>query len=1281
MFFPKLSQISTHRVITLADHHSIQDAVNLMDQKSLRDVVITGERGLRMITARELIALRLQEIDFSTTLADVTLQAINSISQDASVIDGLAALKVGRFDYLCLLDSARNLTGIVSYSDMAANLDPHYLSEFKRIDDLIHLSGFVSVEQHEPLKSVLILLREQQQTAALVKATDDQHIGIVTQKDITHAIAQNRSVESPVSEIMVSPLVTIDGQMSLQQALSFSREKKLKRLVVTNNSKVVGLLHQKDLVALVYEKWRNLLDEQQRHLQAERELFKNGPVMLFSWQASGNWPVKFVSDNVKDILGYTAEEMMQPSFEFGQILHPDDLEPTKQELVQALANKTEFLKQTYRLIDKGGRVRWVYDYTRPSYDANGEVLTVYGYIIDQTEQIQAKLQAEQAQQQLELALEASETGLWVWDVQTNHINWSDQAFAQLGYPPQAFEVTLQRFQSGLHPDDAQSVLSQIEKQMAEQKVFNVEFRFQNAQGGWTWLQGRGRVTKSNAQGTPIEMMGVHIDISATKKIQLELQEQTELYLNLVESHPFFINRFLPDTTTLYANKTMAQFFGASQEQMHGSRWIDALPIADQPPALEALSRCSFEHPISVNVNQVCDAQGELRSVKWTTHAFYDESRQLRYFQSVGQDITEQLALEDKLKHAKQQAEAANQAKSEFLANMSHEIRTPMNGIIGLSELAMKQDDVEILHEQLDKIYHSGRLLLGIINDILDFSKIEAGKLEIDPQPFFIDKLFDGLASLFAIQLQSKPVKLHFDMPAMPARALIADSLRLRQVLINLLGNAIKFTDQGEVRVSVSECQHPKPSLTTDQGFLPNETCLCFEVKDTGIGMSSSQKQKLFQAFEQADTSITRKHGGTGLGLVISQRLIDLMGGGAIDVESEVGQGSCFRFYLPFQVATEEQTLALKLQTFDHQDLVRLKGHVLLVEDNTINQEVARNQLINLGLRVTLAENGQQALDSCRDQYFDLVLMDIQMPLMDGYQATCAIREFDQDTPIIALTAAAMIEDKKKALTLGMNDHLSKPIDRVELTNLLGRYLKVEVMPQPQAITPMQPELSAFKSKSSDLIDYQKGLSQLNGNQLLYDKLLVKFGEQLEQDYVSLPAKLSALVAGTAMAAEDWAQLQQLNHALKGLAGNLAVDALFKLSQQLDLLLKQQQRPSDELILQFNEVYLATQRQLLAGQVTQTQAEVMAGSSATRPASLPNLAPATSLVARLNALLLRVENSEYIDDDELHQLGVQDALKYNQAWLSALHSLDNFEFEPAAEQLSHLVDELSQAPKD
>jgi CheY-like chemotaxis protein len=425
-------------------------------------------------------------------------------------------------------------------------------------------------------------------------------------------------------------------------------------------------------------------------------------------------------------------------------------------------------------------------------------------------------------------------------------------------------------------------------------------------------------------------------------------------------------------------------------------------------------------------------------------------------------------------------------------------------------------------------------------------------------------------------------------------------------------------------------------------------------------MSDHQQQKLFQAFSQADTSITRKHGGTGLGLVISQRLIELMGGDAIEVESKLGQGSCFRFRLPVALASEEQKSKLKQQDNVIQAQDKLTGHVLLVEDNEINQEVANNQLQDLGLQVTLAENGQLALDLIKQHHFDLVLMDIQMTIMDGYQATRAIREFDQDTPIIALTAAAMIEDKKKALAAGMNGHLSKPINLEELRLLLSNYLlsiNTALIKPPQPIAhPIPPH--------GLLINRQKGLAQLSGNQVLYQKLMAKLATQLAEDYAGLPDDLNSLLVTEQPMPAQWQTLQSLNHALKGVTGNLAVDGLYELSKALDGLLKQQQKPSPDQVNQFTAVFDATLAALIADS-SKNMFVNQSGSDAQYQADY----------SQLQILLKRIKNSEYIDESELAKFSSIVPSKYHQAWLNCQAKLDDFEFEQAAALVQQLMNDL------
>ncbi|NCA73142.1 MAG: response regulator, partial [Sphingobacteriia bacterium] len=356
--------------------------------------------------------------------------------------------------------------------------------------------------------------------------------------------------------------------------------------------------------------------------------------------------------------------------------------------------------------------------------------------------------------------------------------------------------------------------------------------------------------------------------------------------------------------------------------------------------------------------------------------------------------------------------AANSAKSEFLANMSHEIRTPMTGIIGMAQLVLRSELSARQREDVEKIERSAHSLLGILNEILDFSKIEAGKLLIEQAPFEPRALIADVVHLVELAAREKGLELRVEIDSALAAGYLGDALRIKQVLINLLGNAIKFTSQGWVSLSARPAGSDR---------------LAFAVEDTGIGISAEQLARLFQPFAQADGSTTRRYGGTGLGLAISRQLVELMGG-TLAVRSTPAKGSCFHFEIAVTALAQAPapTLAAAAPSAPRSGLSGRR--ILLVEDNLINQQIVLGLLADTGLSIQVATNGAEAIECFRKDPVELILMDIQMPIMDGYEATRHIRALDPAVPIIALTANAFPEDIAKAEAAGMSDYLSKPID-------------------------------------------------------------------------------------------------------------------------------------------------------------------------------------------------------------------------------------------------------------
>jgi PAS domain S-box-containing protein len=840
------------------------------------------------------------------------------------------------------------------------------------------------------------------------------------------------------------------------------------------------------------------------------KLAQSLPGVVYQYQMfpDGRGCFPYASEQIWEIYEVTPEEVREDAAKVLSRLHPDDYDEVVQSIVDSHETGEDWTTE-YRVMLPSRGIRWLWGTARPERQPDGSTLW-HGYITDITARKQTELLLESERQRLDNIITGTNAGTWEWNVQTDETIFNERWAEILGYSLDDLSpISLDTWSRLTQPDDLKRAGEQLELHFNGQKDFYyAELRMKHRDGHWVWVQDTGKVITRTHDGKPLMMHGIHLDISDRKQAEEELLRSQQVLDSVVQTQHDMISRFLPDSTLTFVNAAYCRYYDKSEAELIGTRFADALPQDEQERFFIELHKLGpNQRELSYRL-PVTRPDGTPGWEEWINSVILDTEGLPVEYQSTGRDITELKQAEFELIRAKEEAEKANQAKSEFLANMSHEIRTPLNGVIGFTDLLKRTPLNNVQQQYVENANIAGQSLLDIINNILDLSKIESGMFDLEVRRYDIIEICENVIDIIKYQASQRGLELLLNIaPDVPRYAMI-DSVRLKQILVNLMGNAVKFTSEGEVELNLSFVHGvvdqgvdlhgnsvdyaktgPNTAATTvvtsagfdagSQQFSVSENSTVagigatvalptgrfrFEVRDTGIGIAEDQRDKLFKAFSQGDSSVTRKYGGTGLGLIISNLLAGKMGG-EISFESEHGKGSTFHF----EVHTG----------FENGDKASPTGpvpvkKVLLIDDNTNHRSIMQTLFTHWGVELHSAGDAIHGLRIIeKESGFDLIIVDYNMPYMSGMEAIRVIRTKFADlmarVPVLMLhSAEENPEFREECRQLGVCKTFSKPIKTRELHELLQNINSVWKVDE-QPISRLQQKVSVGRDGQAPVI--------------------------------------------------------------------------------------------------------------------------------------------------------------------------------------------------------------------
>ncbi|MES0488969.1 MAG: PAS domain S-box protein [Leptospirales bacterium] len=798
--------------------------------------------------------------------------------------------------------------------------------------------------------------------------------------------------------------------------------------------------------------------------------------------------VLFVNDSASQLLGYRKEQLLES--EFMQYVADSSRELVAKRYADRMSGKK--VPSIYQLDFKNNNGDSI------PVEVNASIIDLKGLpadmvmIRDLTERKKVEKELEESRHSLARAQEIANMGDWTWDMRTNSSTWSDQMYRLFGLTVGETPPDNEAYQKFVHPDDVQAHVKSFEESYKIHGQNDAEYRIIAADGELKYVHSLSEFEQDD-KGKNVRMHGVTIDMTkqALQKIELEkslkkIADQEMKYRGIVETMNEGVVTLDENGLYTYVNQKGLEMLGYTVEEMIGkpssTHWENLEDRKRFDGAIQ-MAKTGVRLPDIINENHFIRKDKSIMVARNSARFLYDDNDNFLGMVAVITDIEALKKTQEQLEHAKQQAEAANQTKSEFLSNMSHEIRTPMNAILGFTEILGGMVKDETIKEYVSSIASSGKTLLHLINDILDLSKVEAGKLNVQKEPVNLEQIFLDIKQVFLQKMLEKTLAFEIDIDENLPGNVILDETRVRQVLLNLIGNAMKFTEDGYIKIMVS--QQGNITKKEKKKYID----LLIRVEDTGIGIPDNQQKLIFNAFVQNEGQNNKEYGGTGLGLAITTRLVNLMGG-EINLQSTLGKGSTFSVTLHDVEISDASVIENTKPPINYSSITFEKATVLVADDIKSNRDLIKGYLQETNLILIEVENGQQAWEAATNEKPNLILMDMKMPVMNGYNATLKIKE-DKNThsiPIVAVTASTIVPSSSD-INKVTDDSLHKPFTRDQLFHTLMKYL-------PYKESDSEPEESADVVESTFEISIET------------KKMLPKLIEQMEGDFYNQWKSLS-----------------------------------------------------------------------------------------------------------------------------------------------------------------------------